>query len=724
MPSGETQMSQQRFSLDHLLQQQGLADRVPLHLAPDGRRLAITLRDVRRSRPTGEGPWTPEGVPTDLDGSRIVIVDTATGVAQEPFPSGSISWAPHWSPDGERLAGFVQHEGHACLAVWGTDTGAVHFHRQALVRPCYGFEGPLWMPDSRGLVLKLCPADPAANDQSDAVIPERGAVSVEVLSFDPAAAEAGAGAPEGVQSYDSWQGDLALVDAVSGEVRRLARGWKFVSFRVAPDGRAVAAMRLVADNENPIDVCFDLVAVAVADGAVHRLAPRVQQEYGYWLNWSPDSTRIAYLDVEAGRPSELFVVAADGSEEPRPLASDAEMRIPVDEYYLSPRWSLDSRTIYCLWGALWAFAADGSSRRRIAPEVGWLRCWIQHHPTTPTIRTQDERSVLVTTADSLARVDPETGVGELLAESGCGLGVDAAFHHELAPDGSACYLATGALRKMEGEFRVQQELISWSPDLSQVRLATKRLIEYRTVGSGREKRQAGLWLPPDYQEGQRLPVIVDLYPGVRFATFFAGSSMIAHPQLLASRGYAMLHPDALAHGPHMLRQLAGEVVPAVNHLVELGIADPERIGLFGHSRGGHAALGLITQTDVFRAAVVSAGKITLTSYGAHPGDYVQCETGIYACGGTPWEKREAYLENSPFFHLDRVRTPLLVIAGTSSREEKLQARQTYGALKRLGQRVELRLYKDEDHDPGAWTEPSLRDVVERIFAWYDVHLRS
>ena len=174
----------------------------------------------------------------------------------------------------------------------------------------------------------------------------------------------------------------------------------------------------------------------------------------------------------------------------------------------------------------------------------------------------------------------------------------------------------------------------------------------------------------------------------------------------------------------MLRQLAGEVVPAIHHLVDEGVADLQRIGLFGHSRGGHAALGLITQTDLFGAAVVSAGRLTLTSYGTHPADFDQCETGIYACGGTLWEKREAYIENSPLFYLDRVRTPLLVIGGTASAEEELQARQTFGALRRLGRRVELRLYRDEDHDPAAWTEASYRDASERIVAWFDSYLKS
>jgi dipeptidyl aminopeptidase/acylaminoacyl peptidase len=49
----------------------------------------------------------------------------------------------------------------------------------------------------------------------------------------------------------------------------------------------------------------------------------------------------------------------------------------------------------------------------------------------------------------------------------------------------------------------------------------------------------------------------------------------------------------------------------------------------------------------------------------------------------------------------------------------MQARRTYGALRRLGKRVELRLHRDEDHSPDAWTEPSLRDAMAAVCAWFD-----
>src|SRR5205823_4440589 len=134
-----------------------------------------------------------------------------------------------------------------------------------------------------------------------------------------------------------WQGDLALVDVESGTVRRLARGWKFSSFRVAPDGHGVAVFRIVADGEDRGDDCFDLVSVALAGGGVRRLSPRIHQEYGYCFNWSPDSRWIAYFDLELGQASRLFVVPADGAGAPQRFSGDEEMGIPAEEYYLAPR---------------------------------------------------------------------------------------------------------------------------------------------------------------------------------------------------------------------------------------------------------------------------------------------------------------------------------------------------------------------------------------------------
>ena len=107
--------------------------------------------------------------------------------------------------------------------------------------------------------------------------------------------------------------------------------------------------------------------------------------------------------------------------------------------------------------------------------------------------------------------------------------------------------------------------------------------------------------------------------------------------------------------------------------------------------------------------MVSAVYANLTSvYGAldehgHSRLLGWCETGQARLGGSLWERRDAYVENSPLFYLDRVTTPLLLASGTvhpAMPNEAAQAGEVFSALRRLGQRVELRLYEGEDHAPG------------------------
>src|SRR6185437_12751870 len=99
--------------------------------------------------------------------------------------------------------------------------------------------------------------------------------------------------------------------------------------------------------------------------------------------------------------------------------------------------------------------------------------------------------------------------------------------------------------------------------------------------------------------------------------------------------------------------LAKTVLPGVNQVIDMGIADPERLGIFGHSYGGYSALALISQTTRFKAAVMSAGFGDLMAlYGEMDGNgsafgTALAEGGQGLMGGPPWEFRERYIENSP-----------------------------------------------------------------------------
>ena len=125
--------------------------RMPFHLSPDGRQLAL---GVQRRTHGARGPRFDEwGVPTEMAGSSVVVVDTATGESVRPFPEGSVSWGAQWSPAGDRLVACVRHEGVACLGLWDVDTGEVELLRNAPVLVRFGFELPVWTPDGKGIVV-------------------------------------------------------------------------------------------------------------------------------------------------------------------------------------------------------------------------------------------------------------------------------------------------------------------------------------------------------------------------------------------------------------------------------------------------------------------------------------------------------------------------------------------------------------------------------------------
>ena len=125
-----------------------------------------------------------------------------------------------------------------------------------------------------------------------------------------------------------------------------------------------------------------------------------------------------------------------------------------------------------------------------------------------------------------------------------------------------------------------------------------------------------LVLPPGFAPDRRWPMVAHVYPGTVFSDQ-AKPWLDDDSELLAGHGYVVLLPSmpraagSPFQGPY--DRLAQQVLPAVDKAVELGIADPKRLGLMGHSFGGYAVYGLVTQTNRFQAAVARAGITNLVS---------------------------------------------------------------------------------------------------------------
>jgi dipeptidyl aminopeptidase/acylaminoacyl peptidase len=194
----------------------------------------------------------------------------------------------------------------------------------------------------------------------------------------------------------------------------------------------------------------------------------------------------------------------------------------------------------------------------------------------------------------------------------------------------------------------------------------------------------------------------------------------------------VLVPDAPIHPNNPMLGILKTVMPGVDKVVEMGIADPGRLGVMGHSFGGYSVLSLLVQTAKFKAAVVSAGYADrMMTYGAMGPDgtaygvSVEENTARAGVGGTPWELRNRYIENSPVYYLDRVESPVLLLHGAEDQTvQSPAADQVFVCLRRLGKTVEYAKYEGEDHTPLAWSHEHQLDYVNRILGWFAKYLGS
>ena len=161
----------------------------------------------------------------------------------------------------------------------------------------------------------------------------------------------------------------------------------------------------------------------------------------------------------------------------------------------------------------------------------------------------------------------------------------------------------------------------------------------------------------------------------------------------------------------------------------MGIADADRLGLMGHSYGGYSVLSLIVQSKRFKAAIECDGPGDLVGmYGEMDSAGAAFGTGWAEgpgqMGGTPWEFHERYIANSPFFFLDRVETPILIVhGGKDTTVAPSLGDEVFVGLRRLGKEVEYAKYEGEGHSPLYWSYASQLDFCERAIAWFDKYLK-
>ncbi|HEV8268336.1 MAG TPA: prolyl oligopeptidase family serine peptidase, partial [Thermoanaerobaculia bacterium] len=262
----------------------------------------------------------------------------------------------------------------------------------------------------------------------------------------------------------------------------------------------------------------------------------------------------------------------------------------------------------------------------------------------------------------------------------------------------------------------------------QVRAIRKRLVKYKRADG--LDLSFNLYTPPGYKEGTRVPTILYAYPldyaDASKAGQVTGSeatfTRLLQYRLLLLAGYAIIDNAAFpivgdpkkAYDAYM-EQLVADAKAAVDEAVRLGVTDPERVGVTGHSHGALMTVNLVAHSDLFRAGVATSGSYnkTLTPFG------FQNERR------SVWEAPDVYRKVSPFFSADSIKTPLLIIHGADDANPgttPLQASKLFEAIRGNGGTTRLVMLPHEPHWYSAME--SQEQLIYEMVQWFDKYVKN
>lgn len=721
-------------------------------LSADGTWVAYTLKDPRRVSVTdarSQRFFLPSGAPSFAAGTDVWITNTDSGESRNLTRSNGANWGPSWSPDGGTLAFYSDRDGRARLWIYELKKQEIRRVSDTVVRVIDPWQVPAWTPDSTKILTKiLSQENPTAKldgDSSGLLGKENEEANTLVFVSRPAgtaSADGDVDKPADLVKNQTTQAeycDLAAISVTTGAVNRLARARAPVWYSWSPDGSHFAFTDMKGLYRGEVfRVVFDLV-LGSPEGKLEIIDPDiVRGSWAFSASWSPRGNQLSYVGLGGDEDGECYVIALGGEPRhkatPRPHPAFSPLRQP-------PVWNSAGDEMYFVSStyAVWSISlADGRAR-----EIGR----VPNHRIYSIVGFVDEgrsesgpRSILVSGLDvdtqesGFYRLNLDTGaVSQLQSEN-----KNYDFHNILSAKygGKVVYIAETAGRSPQmfvanRGFTETKQLTNFNPAVNRLPMGESRLLKWR-AGDG-DVVEGALLLPNSYQEGMRYPLIVVVYPGLfsqclnRFG--LCGDAFFPNKQLFATRGYAVLMPDIRVTGKSLMVDLVKTVLPGVNMAIDQGIADPDRIGLMGTSWGGYATLALITQTTKFKAAVVISG------FGDLLGLYSEMDQGGSSLGisileqgpfpfpGTPWDFRDIYVENSPIFYLDRVKTPVLIVHGMEDvNVAPFLGDEVFVGLRRLGKPVTYVKYANEEH--GIELYENQVDSFNRIVSWMNLYLKA
>ncbi|MGI9628907.1 MAG: prolyl oligopeptidase family serine peptidase [Longimicrobiales bacterium] len=656
---------------------------------------------------------------------RLLIANTTTGESTDVFGRDVRVMSASWSPDASRLAMLILEAGDFELHLHDRGTGDTEVIPMESRIAGEGSPDLYWTADDR---LLLPVRGPGWAEEATAAFDglTKGPITVQ-SSDDP---------------FLSWEAlrrmgsEFALVELSLGDgsVREV-----MAPTAVGRSGYHMTEDRttLVYDadvtEKTSYDVIFgtegELRAVALATGQETVVVDVPENRR---LRWSRDGSHYAYAEkgavyvgaVDGGEPRHLI---GPESEEGSAEAADASTGGDAED---EPRYSVQ------------AVSPDGSAVIASSETGLWHVAVSSGEPALIVGKEKDDDEapsyqVIGFGGDSGevflqygSRTEWSRGVSRWSRPSGelNSLFVDDRLYSNFtqSKDGSRFVFNAAAgnrpydLHVGLGAFQDQRVILRSNPDLTADALGDTELVRY--LDADGDRLNGVVYYPPDYVQGTRYPTVFLVYEEFfddRFNTTI---------NILTNEGYVVMQPSVDLEVGFPGEAWAKGVTAAANTLIEMGVADPERLGVHGTSYGGYATNLLVTQTDRFQAAINISGKVDMISfYTDSPRLGVRNihapENSQDRLGATLWEQPQKYIAHSAIMFADRIETPLLLMTG--EQDHNVPARTTfemYYALRRLGKPVEWVNYVNGGHGMPRTNEVEVRDYYTRILDWYEKYL--
>ncbi|HLJ45781.1 MAG TPA: S9 family peptidase [Bryobacteraceae bacterium] len=626
-----------------------------VQFSPDGSRIAYTV--TRNDGP--RGPISQLFIMTLADGKSVSLSSGTEG-------SGS----PEWSPDGKWIAYTGRNDGRSGLMMAQADGSGKRF-----LTTIESTNSPLpttgktftWSPDGKQIAyVSAQPGPETADATGDPIVITR-------YLYKPTAGEGNS------HFNDNRRLHVFVLDVSTGNLRQLTNGNHYEhSIDWSPDGREIAFISNRESNEDQF-FNYDMFALNVGSGDIRRLTATESAEYR--PHWSPDGKTLTYEATKRGltdlettmEDTHVWLIDADGKNR-------RELGAVVDNRQGDPGWSEDGRSVLCTVQErgnvrLYRLPVSGGKPSLVVPEAGSVGAWSAHG---------NQIAFALSTPSDLAELYLKTGdePARKLTD----------LNHELFQDKKAEPVESFTFISNDNKWTVE----------------------------------AFLTYPAGFQPDRKYPMIVMIHGGPHGQQ---GTQFNFKNQAYSSHGWATLmvnYRGSTGYGQAFTDAVfadqngneAQDVLYGVSAAMRRYLwIDRDRLGVEGTSYGGQLSDWLITQTNIFKAAIPTAGISNLISYNymTYYNQYEAMEWGAFPHQGN---LMDVLWERSALKHVANAHTPTMLVHGENDNDVPIaEDEQYYIALRDVGTDAVMVRYPREGH--GVREPKHVVDWIDRSIRWYE-----